>query len=152
MICTWSCSVSRAFLFVLSRSFPFSFIWMQLCFPSAHRAQSTWGNQFQGPSQRLVGIREQHPGMPAAPGHLGPVPSSTPDLLPDLHQPLPCSRPLFFSPLLPFFCLAPFSCNLFRAGTRCVCSYKGLRTMCPRWFVQVPSRQPRGFILRERNS
>lgn len=58
----------------------------------------------------------------------------------------------YFFPLLPLFCLAPFSCNLFRAGTRCVCSYKGLRTMCPRWFVQVPSQQPQGFILLERNS
>lgn len=112
--------------------------------------KSTWRNQLQEPSQRLVGLKEQHPGVPPAPGHLGPVLSSTMALLPDLHQPLPCSRLLFF-PLLPLFCVAPFSCNLFRAGTRCVCSYKGLRTMCPRWFVQVPSRQPRGFILQERN-
>lgn len=67
------------------------------------------------------------------------------------HFPAP-GRYFFFPPLLPFFCLAPFSCNLFQAGTRCVCSYKGLRTMCPRWFVQVPSRQQRGFILQERNS
>lgn len=148
MISTWSCRVSRAFLFVLSRSFPFFHLDAAVFL---FCAQSTWRNQLQEPSQRLVGLKEQHPGVPPAPGHLGPVLSSTMALLPDLQQPLPCSRLLFF-PLLPLFCVAPFSCNLFRAGTRCVCSYKGLRTMCPRWFVQVPSRQPRGFILQERNS
>lgn len=151
MICTWSCRVSRAFLCVLSRSFPFSFIWMQLCFPSAHRVKSAWGNQLQGPSQGLVGLREQHPGHGCSQDTWALFQAApwTCSLTYTSHFPAPGC---YFFPLLPLFCLAPFSCNLFWPRTRCVCSYKGLRTMCPRWFVQVPSRQPQGFILQERNS
>lgn len=142
MICTWSTVVSRAFLFCALKKLSFLFhldaAVFLFCSQSAEYMGKPASSNHPKGLRISVGtvkppwlVAASHPPgvVTAGPGHLDSAPRSAMDLLPDLHQSLPCSGPLFF-PLRPLFYLAPFNCNLFRAGTLCV--YKGPRTMCPK--------------------